>query len=102
MRLPRSRRRRVNHGINEVQRRGGKLSRVLWLGSQWAVTFYGIEARDGTYGIAKRRLWENEGPYGWLLHMAEKDWPDLDDFAEALRLARHLHAPVNPTTSVAR
>src|SRR4051812_17405518 len=79
------------HGTNEVQRRGDKLSPVMWLGSQWAVTCYGIEARDGTYGIAKHRLWENEGPYGWLLHMAEKDWADLDDFAEALRLARRLH-----------
>jgi hypothetical protein len=46
------------------------------------------ECRDGTYAIARRRIWEDEGDYGWIKHMGEKEWVDLPDFAEALRIAR--------------
>jgi hypothetical protein len=52
------------------------------------VTAYGVECRDGTYAIEKNRIWENEEEYGWVMHMSGKDWPDLEDFAEALRIAR--------------
>jgi hypothetical protein len=74
------------HASNAVQCRGEPLSRILWLGLDWAVTVYGIEARDCTYTIAASRLGEN-----WILHMSEKEWVDLVDFAEALRIARHRH-----------
>jgi hypothetical protein len=80
------------HASNAVPCRGDKLSRIIWRGEQWAVTSYGIEARDGTYAITKHRLWENEDRHGWIEHMAGKGWVDLQDFAEALRLARHKHA----------
>jgi hypothetical protein len=73
---------------DQVRVRGDRLSRVLWQGQQSAVTSYGVECRDGTYCIERRRLWENEDVYGWVRHMAGKDWVNLDDFAEALRVAR--------------
>jgi hypothetical protein len=78
---------------NRVKCRGERLSRILWKSSQWAVTVYGIEARDGCYVIAKGRLWEEEDRHGWVRHMAGKDWVNLPEFAEALRIARRLHAP---------
>jgi hypothetical protein len=61
---------------------------IYWRGSQWSVTGYGIEARDGTYAIAKDRVWEENQGYGWVDQMSEKDWVNLRDFVEALRLGR--------------
>jgi hypothetical protein len=82
------------HDTEPVRRLGEKLHRIRWQGRQWAVTSYGIEARDGTYPIAKDRLWHNEDTRqgGWICHMAEKNWVDIFDFAEALRIGRHIHA----------
>ncbi len=60
-----------------------------WTGRQWAVTSYGIEKRDSKYAIPKARVWEDNEGYGWVEHMEEKEWVDLADFVEALRLARH-------------
>jgi hypothetical protein len=72
-----------------VHCRGEPLSEpIYWQGRQWAVTAYGVECREGTYVIAKGRIWEDEESYGWVRHMAGKNWPDLEDFAEALRIAR--------------
>jgi hypothetical protein len=61
---------------------------IYWKGRQWAVTSYGIEARDGKYPIKGECVWEDNNDYGWVEHMAEKEWVDLTDFVEALRLAR--------------
>lgn len=61
---------------------------VYWTGHQWAVTSHGIEARDGRYAIAGQRVWEETQGHGWIEHMSEKDWTDIRDFAEALRIAR--------------
>lgn len=61
---------------------------IYWQGRQWAVTSFGIEARDGKYPIAGSRVWEDNGGHGWIEHMEEKEWVDLSDFTEALRLAR--------------
>lgn len=61
---------------------------VYWRGKQWAVTSYGIEARDGKYPIAGNRVWEETQGHGWIEHMSEKGWVDIHDFAEALRIAR--------------
>lgn len=64
------------------------LEPIVWQGRQWAVTPYGIEARDGTYPISSDRLWEQEDEWGWVRHMEEKTWVDMPDFVEALRVAR--------------
>src|SRR5262249_27026693 len=73
---------------NLVQRRGDRLTKIYWKGRQWAATKFGVQCRDGSYSIDRRRLWEDEERGGWVMHMAEKDWVDLEDFAEALRVAR--------------
>lgn len=78
---------------------GEEPARILWRGFQWAVTTYGIECRDGTYAIDNCRLWEEEHTFGWIEHIAEKEWVDLVDFAEALRIARHVHAKHSPRPS---
>lgn len=54
------------------------------------LTRYGIEARDGCSFIARDRLWE-ENSHGWVMHLAGKVWVDLEDFAEALRVARSIY-----------
>lgn len=71
-----------------VKNRGERLSRVYWRGRQWAATKYGVECRDGCYAIERTRLWEEDNEHSWIMHMAGKDWVDLEDFAEALRVAR--------------
>jgi hypothetical protein len=74
---------------NPVRCRGEPLCEpIYWQGRQWAVTAFGIECRDGCYVIKKSRVWENEDRHGWIMHMAGKNWADLEDFAEALRIAR--------------
>jgi hypothetical protein len=74
---------------NSVRVTGEALSEpIYWTGKEWAVTSFGVEARDGTYPIAKERIWENENVHGWVRQIAEKEWRDVDDFAEALRIAR--------------
>jgi hypothetical protein len=73
---------------NHVKNPGERLSQVIWKGRQWAVTRYGVECRDGCYAIERSRLWEEDDSHGWIMHMAEKEWVDLPDFAEALRVAR--------------
>jgi hypothetical protein len=74
---------------DEIDVRGEELSLpIYWIGRQWCVTAFGVEARDGTYSIAADRLDEEEAQHGWVMHMAEKEWCDLADFAEALRVAR--------------
>ena len=75
---------------NPVQNRGDRLTKVYWKGRQWAATKFGVQCRDGSYSIPRKRLWEDEDTHGWVLHMAEKEWVDLEDFAEALRVARIL------------
>jgi hypothetical protein len=80
-----------------VRVRGERLHRIHWQGRQWAVTGYGLEKRDGTYAIAKDRLWNSDfedNHAGWVRHMGLKIWIDLADFAEALRVARQIHCPV--------
>jgi hypothetical protein len=71
-----------------VALRGDRLSRIIWQGRQWAATKYGVECRDGCYAIERTRLWEEDESYSWIMHMAGKDWVDLEDFAEALQVTR--------------
>jgi hypothetical protein len=80
---------------NKVKQRFGRLSKVIWQGKQWAVTSYGLERRDGGYHIAKRDLWTNDDAnWGGLIgHVGRKLNVDIDDFTEALRIARCVHDP---------
>lgn len=72
--------------------RGAALHPILWQGSQWAVTTYGIEARDGSYPIEKSRLKEDHaGGDSWISHVGEKTWVNVDDFATAFFVACALH-----------
>jgi hypothetical protein len=77
---------------NTVKNRGCRLSKIIWRGRQWAATTYGVEARNGTYQIQRARLWKDEETWSWVQHMAEKEWCDLADFTEALRIARIEHS----------
>jgi hypothetical protein len=84
---------------SHVRIRGERLSKpILWQGRQWAVTGYGVEARDGCYAIKRSDLWDNDLRHGWIMHMTEKLWVDLADFTEALRVARRHHAPKCPAS----
>lgn len=78
----------IASATDEIKVRGEELHPVLWQGRQWAVTEYGIEARDGTYAISARRLHEDERR-GWSWHqqMEEKEWVDLADFDTAFEIA---------------
>ena len=75
-----------------IKLRGEPLHEVLWQGRQWAVTEYGIEARDGGYHFPAERLSEVREYAGqqlpdWPLHMAEKSWVDIHDFCTAFLAA---------------
>jgi hypothetical protein len=75
---------RKYRSANTVRLRGQRLNPIIWQGSQRAVTAYGIEALNGSYTIRKDRL---DDPY-WIEHMSEKEWVNVPDFADALKVAR--------------
>ena len=81
---------------------GEKLDKVLWIGREWAVTAYGIEARNGRYAIDKTYLAEQHGSWSWPMHMAEKEWPDLEDFIEAWLIALKMHGVEMAPEDIAR
>ncbi len=70
---------------------------IYWLGKQWAVTGYGIQAVDKKlnmkFDIEAHRIWEE----GLAESMESEKWFDADDFSEALSIARQ-RARENPTT----
>lgn len=70
---------------------------IYWLGKQWAVTGYGIQAVDKKlnmkFDIEVGRLEEE----GLADAMRSESWFDIDDFNEALEIARRL-AREKPTT----
>ena len=75
-----------------VRNRGEELHKTIWQGRQWAVTEYGIEARDGTYAfpaerLSETRLHQGHGLPDWPLHMAEKTWVDIHDFCTVFMVA---------------
>jgi hypothetical protein len=84
---------------NPVKLCGETLSTIWWQGKQWAVTRYGIEARDGRYCIGADRLaetWSDRpGIPGLLRHMVEKNWVDIPDFCTAFTVALVLHGHGN-------
>jgi hypothetical protein len=71
---------------NYIRPIGERLHPIRWTGRQWAVTSFGVERRDGTYSIHNDRLESIE----WISHLASKRTVDLEDFAEALRIARRI------------
>jgi hypothetical protein len=65
---------------------------VYWVGRQWAVTGYGIQACDqrqkSQFDIEASRLWED----GVLEGMRALAWLNIEDFEKALSVARQ-HYP---------
>ena len=61
---------------------------IYWVGRQWAVTGYGLQAVDqkqkGKFDIEALRLWED----GLLESLRAESWLNLDDFEKALAVAR--------------
>jgi hypothetical protein len=61
---------------------------IYWVGRQWAVTGYGIQACDqkqkSKFDIEASRLWED----GVLEGMRALEWLNREDFEKALSVAR--------------
>ena len=68
---------------------------IYWVGKQWAVTGYGIQACDqkkkGQFDIEASRLWED----GVLESLRAEPWLNREDFDKALAAARK-HYPEPP------
>jgi len=66
---------------NRVTCTGHALHPVIWCGRQWAVTEYGLEARDGRYAVEIRqlRVTERGDRAHWAKHLAAKPWVDKAD-----------------------
>jgi hypothetical protein len=61
---------------------------IFWVGRQWAVTGYGIQACDqkqkGRFDIEASRLWAD----GVLESVREQKWLNSEDFDKAISVAR--------------
>ena len=61
---------------------------IYWVGRQWAVTGYGIQACDqkqkGKFDIEASRLWED----GVLDSVRVQKWLNIEDFDKAITVAR--------------
>jgi hypothetical protein len=61
---------------------------IYWVGRQWAVTGYGIQAcnqkQKGKFDIEADRLWQD----GVLESMRALKWLNIDDFESAISAAR--------------
>jgi len=61
---------------------------IFWLGRQWAVTGLGIQVvsrkLEGKFDVEVARLWDEDLTQPLL----SEPWFDMDDFTEALELAR--------------
>jgi hypothetical protein len=61
---------------------------IYWVGRQWAVTGYGIQACDqkqkGKFDIEAARLWED----GVLDSVRAQKWLNIQDFDNAIMAAR--------------
>jgi hypothetical protein len=64
---------------------------IYWIGRQWAVTGFGVQAVDqrlkGAFDIETARLWEDDLPR----RMRSLAWLNADDFNKALEMARARH-----------
>lgn len=74
---------------------------IYWVGRQWAVTGYGLQACDqkhkGQFDIDAARLWEDDV----LESVRALKWLNSDDFEKAIAVARK-HFPEPPRTTVPR
>jgi hypothetical protein len=72
---------------------------IYWVGRQWAVTGYGIQACDqkqkGKFDIESARLWDD----GVLEAVRALKWLNIEDFDKALSVARK-HYPEPPRKPV--
>jgi hypothetical protein len=61
---------------------------IFWVGRQWAVTGYGIQAcnqkQKGQFDIEGSRLWED----GVQESLRAEAWLNIEDFEKALEVAR--------------
>ena len=61
---------------------------IYWVGRQWAVTGFGMQAVDqrlkGAFDVEVARLWEDDLPQ----RMRALAWVNLEDFNKALEVAR--------------
>ena len=70
---------------------------VYWLGKQWAVTGYGVQAVSNKlemkFDIEATRIWDD----GLDDAVRAQPWFDPDDFAQALSVARQrlMEAPLS-------
>ena len=74
---------------------------IFWVGKQWAVTGYGIQACDqrkkGLFDIEASRLWQD----GVLETLCAEPWFNREDFDKALAAARkHYPEPPRETAGV--
>ena len=69
---------------------------IFWVGRQWAVTGYGIQAcnqkQRGQFDIEGSRLWED----GVLETIRAEAWLNLEDFEKALAVARKYYPEPPP------
>ena len=67
---------------------------VYFANRQWAVTKHGLECLTADYSIERLRLSERHLGTNlsmWVIHMSEKVWCDVREFAEALEMAMVIH-----------
>jgi len=61
---------------------------IYWVGRQWAVTGYGVQAVDqrlkGAFDVETAKIWEDDLPQ----RMRALAWLNAEDFGKALELAR--------------
>jgi len=61
---------------------------IYWVGKQWAVTGFGIQAcnqkQKGQFDVEGARLWED----GVLERLRTEPWLNIEDFERALEVAR--------------
>ena len=74
---------------------------IYWVGRQWAVTGYGIQAcdqkRKGQFDIEGSRLWED----GVLDSMRALKWLNAEDFEKAVSVARRYYPEPSRSTPTA-
>ena len=82
--------------MTRVKLRGEPLGKILWQGTQWAVTDYGLECRDGRYQVRSDKLMNGQKNHRqafnhWYQHIAGKSWVDSQDLDFALQAFMLLH-----------
>jgi hypothetical protein len=69
---------------------------IYWVGRQWAVTGYGIQACDqkqkGQFDIEGSRLWEE----GMQERLRAQTWLNAEDFEKAVSVARQYYPEPSP------